>query len=108
MRKILLLLLLAAPAFAQATPHYIQLSCSGQSGATFSVYKGTASGAEGSTPLIANLAACSYNDTAAVMGTKYYYVMTQTVGGVESGPSSEVSAQIVQPNPPTNPTATVH
>lgn len=101
------LFLLAGYAQAQAIQHGVTLSCNGNAGALFSIYRATTQGAEVKPPLAANLSACNYVDTSAVIGTKYFYTMTQTVGGVESGPSSEVSAQIVQPPPPSNPSASV-
>lgn len=104
----LLVLVLAASALAQsAAPHGVRLACTGSAGATFNVYRATATGAEAKPPLATNLSSCAYDDTSAVIGTKYFYTMTQTVGGVESGPSQEVSAQIVLPTAPTNASATV-
>jgi hypothetical protein len=109
-RFALVFALLSVVAGSQVIQHGVTLSCtqSGTGTATFSVYRAIASGAEAKPALASNLATCSYLDSTAVIGTKYYYTMTETVGGVESGPSVEVSAQIpVPPNPPTNPAAAV-
>jgi hypothetical protein len=102
------LLILVGSVHAQQTQHGVDLSCTGNSGSTFSIYRTTAAGAETKPPLAANLTTCAYSDNSIVIGTTYFYTMTQTVGGVESGPSLEVSAQIMPPNAPTNPKAAVH
>ena len=111
MKRILLLLLcLSISVSAQVISHGITLTCtqSGTGTATFNVYRATTSGGETHPPLASGLSTCSYNDTTAVIGTKYFYTMTEVVGGIESAPSNEVSAQIVPPNAPTNPAASVH
>lgn len=75
---------------------------------TYSVYRATVSGGETQPPLASGLAAMTYTDTTAVVGTKYYYTFTATVGGVQSDPSPEVAAQITMPTPPTNPATAVY
>jgi len=97
----------AFAAVAQTISHGVVLSCTGVvTGSTFNFYKATTSGAEAKPAIATGIATCNYTDTAVVIGTKYYYTMTETAGGVESAPSNEVSAQVVPPNAPTNPTAT--
>lgn len=107
-KPLLMALLLLGSGVGQTTQHGVTLSCTGATGATFSVYRSTTSGGETKPALASGLTSCAYNDTTIVLGTKYYYTMTQTVGGVESGPSNEASAQVVQPDAPTNPKATVY
>ncbi len=111
---ILLGILLAACsiylAHAQVIQHGVTIAWTwtGTGSPTYNVYRATASGAEAAPALASGIAALTYNDATAAIGTKYYYTVTATVGGVESGPSSEVSAQIVLPNAPANPNAAVH
>jgi hypothetical protein len=111
MKTALLVIALAAVvvvAFGQVVTHGVTLSCTGVAGATFTFYRTTTAGTEAKPPLATGLATCQYEDTTAVVGTKYFYTATQTVGGVESGPSSEVSAQIIVPPNPTNPATATH
>ena len=102
-----ILLLLTLNSSGQTITHGITLTCTGVAGATFNIYRTTTSGAEAKPALATGLATCSYTDPTAVVGTKYFYTATQTVGGVESAPSTEVSAQIVPPAAPTNPQTSV-
>lgn len=109
-KALAMVLLFASLSFGQTIQHGVQLACtqSGTGTATFSVYRATASHAEAKPPLASGLTSCSYFDSSIVAGTTYYYTVTETVGGVESGPSTEVSAQtLVPPNAPTNPSATI-
>ena len=107
---ILLILLLATLASAQQIPHCVILSCkwSGTGTTSISVYRSTASGGEAKPALTTGLASCAFTDSTAVVGTQYFYTMTATVGGVESAPSTEVSAQITVPPSPTSPATTVY
>lgn len=109
-RIILALLLLAAAATAQQIPHGVLLSCkwSGTGTPTFSVYRSTASGGEAKPALASGLSSCAFTDSSAVVGTQYFYTVTATVGGVESAPSTEVSAQITVPPGPTSPATSVY
>lgn len=108
MKKLILLLLLALPASAQTIPHYVTLTWNwtGTGTATFNVYRGTTSGGE--TLLAGGVIPMNYTDNTAVVGTKYFYTVTATVGGVESSPSTEVAAQIIVPPAPTNPATAIH
>jgi len=99
---------LAVAAFGQQIQHGVICSWtwSGTGTPTFSVYRATVSGGEKS-PIATGITTLSYTDTSAAINTKYFYTYTATVGGVESGPSSEVSAQITVPLSPTNPATSV-
>ena len=113
MKKYLLLVILTlftTIAFCQAATHGVTLSWGNPNTGTttFNVYRSLTSGGEIAPPLATGLTVLTYADNTAVVGTKYFYTVTATVGGVESAPSLEVSAQIVLPNAPTNPAATIH
>ena len=56
---------------------------------TYSVYRSEVSGTYG-TALGAGLTSTNYTDSTAVSGTTYYYVVTATRDGIESGFSDEV------------------
>ena len=71
----------------------VLLSWSGSSGVTYNVYRGTARGGEGTTPIASGLTSTSYNDSNVVSGTYWYYVTAVGSGG-ESPPSGEVSAKV--------------
>jgi cellulose 1,4-beta-cellobiosidase len=90
----------------------VSLSWSASSGTapiTYSVYRGTASGAEGSTPIASGLTSASYVDTGVANGTTYYYEVRASNAGGSSGVSAEASATPVAPptlpGAPTNVTA---
>jgi hypothetical protein len=104
------LVLLCSFAFPQNITHGVTLTWSwtGTGTPTYSVYRATVAGGEAQPPVASGLTTTTWVDSTAVVGTKYYYTATATVGGVESGPSSEVSALITVPNSPTNPSTTVH
>lgn len=120
----LLILATVLRLWGQAIPHGIGLSWTwnGTGTATYNVYRATVSGGEtqppyatgvtgGTTPCVegaTSLPNPCWQDPAPVIGTKYYYTVTAVVGGSESAPSAEVSAQITVPNPPTNPETAAH
>ena len=111
MRKLLVVafvLLTGMLASAQTVQHGITLSWSwtGTGTVTYSVYRATTPGAEAKPPLATGVA-LTYTDQTVAVGTKYCYTITATVGGVESAASTEVCAQVVVPNTPTNPSATI-
>ena len=64
---------------------------SGSTG-TYSVFRGTKSGAEAATPLASGLMGTTYTDTTSTDGTTYFYTITATNSGVSSNPSTEVSS----------------
>lgn len=75
----------------------------------YQVYRGTAPGAENSTP-VASVAGLTYNDTGLTAGTNYYYYLSSmdgkysggpTLGAHDSGPSAEVTG-FPPGNPPNN------
>jgi fibronectin type 3 domain-containing protein len=84
-----------APATLTATPGNVQVSLSWatSTGATsYSVFRGTASGAEGASPIAQNLTATTYVDSTVTNGTMYFYIV-KAVNGVGSSPASpEASA----------------
>jgi RHS repeat-associated protein len=59
--------------------------------ASYSVYRGTASGAEGATPIASGITTPYYVDTTAVNGTTYYYTVA-AVNSYGTGPSSREDA----------------
>ncbi|GFO67347.1 hypothetical protein GMLC_09260 [Geomonas limicola] len=71
----------------------VTLAWGAVSGATsYSVYRGSAPGAEGTTPIATGLGITGYSDTRVSNGTRYYYKVSATNGGGTSPLSSEVSA----------------
>ena len=76
---------------------------SGTAATSFSVYRGTAPGAEAAAPIAANLAAgaSSFGDATAVNGTTYYYQVA-AVNSAGQARSPEVSA--TPAGPPSAPT----
>jgi fibronectin type 3 domain-containing protein len=62
------------------------------SGATYNVYRGTASGNEDTTAIATGLTATNYTDSSLGYGATYYYEVTSTNAGVESAVSNEASA----------------
>jgi fibronectin type 3 domain-containing protein len=95
---------------AQVISHGVILTWSwtGIGTPTYNIYRATTSGGEVKPPLLTGITTSPCNDATAVSGTKYYYTITAVVGGVESAPSSEVSALVVVPNSPTNPSTAVY
>ena len=71
------------------------------------LHRGTAAGAESSTPFAANITATSYVDSSVVNGTKYFYKVAAVNTAGTSALSSEVSAtpQVSAPAAPTGLTA---
>jgi hypothetical protein len=89
----------AAPAGLEATAGNAQvgLTWSTSAGATsYAVKRSTTSGS-GYATLASGLAGTSYSDTAATNGTPYYYVVTASSAGGQSGNSTQVSATPAAP-----------
>jgi fibronectin type 3 domain-containing protein len=63
-------------------------------GVSYNVYRSTASGVYTTPVNTTPVSATSFIDTTVVVGTKYFYVVRATLGGVESVNSNEVSATI--------------
>jgi len=115
MKRIILLTLLLSALLsallpAQQIPHGVILTWmwSGTGTPTYSVYRATAAGKETQPPLAKGLTSATYTDTSAVVGQQYFFTVTATVGGVESAPSPEVSAQITVPSSPSSPGTAVY
>jgi hypothetical protein len=114
MRKVLMLLALAAPAFAQ---HAIVLgwtdTINPAGTTTYNVYRATSlcpaapptsTPPAGFTPIATAVTVTSYTDAAVVPSTIYCYVVTAVVsGGGESAPSNEAQATepVIMASPPT-------
>ncbi len=72
----------------------IALSWTGSTGATsYSVFRGTASGAESGTALASSITAVSYDDTAVTNGTTYYYKVDASNTYGASGMSNEANGE---------------
>jgi fibronectin type 3 domain-containing protein len=87
----------ASPSTFTATPssNKVALSWSASTGATsYNVYRGSAVGAEGVTPIATGVTATTYSDTGVTSGSTYYYkvVAVNAVGG--SSGSVEASALV--------------
>jgi fibronectin type 3 domain-containing protein len=78
---------------AQAANDSVALTWTSSTNATsFNVYRGTATGMEGTTPLATNITGTTYTDSSATNGTTYYYEVAAVNGAETSGMSNEVSA----------------
>ncbi len=67
-------------------------------GVTYNVFRGTASGAEGTTPINTSpIPALTYTDANVTPGTGYYYTVEAVDSGGSSGPSNEAAARIPSP-----------
>lgn len=74
---------------------YLTWTASSSTGVVgYNIYRGTASGAESTTPVNTGgpVTGTSFADTTAVPGTTYYYVVKATNGSSESNASTESSA----------------
>jgi fibronectin type 3 domain-containing protein len=97
----------AAPTDVTATANSQQIALSwsaSTNASSYNIYRGTAPGAESTTPL-ANVTNTSYIDTTAQAGTTYYYTITAVNSTGASNLSTEVSAeiQLAQQPPPLSP-----
>ncbi len=96
----------AAPTGIAATAGNAQISLSwaASTGATsYNVYRGTASGAEGSTAAATGITTASYTDTGLSNGLTYFYKVAAVNGGGTSAQSTEASAT-PEPSIPAAPT----
>ena len=100
----------APTASAVGGDHVVHLSwtlnAAGAPATSLNIYRGTAPGAEGSTPFAANLTpgTTSFDDTSAQNGTTYYYQVAAVNGSGEAR-STEVAA--LAASPPGAPTLSV-
>ncbi|HSZ54117.1 MAG TPA: fibronectin type III domain-containing protein [Tepidisphaeraceae bacterium] len=86
---------------AVSSQNQVTLSWTPEAGATgYNVYRGTASGAEATTPIATGIVGPGFVDPGLVPGTTYYYVVTAIAPTGESARSSEASAAIAQVAPP--------
>jgi fibronectin type 3 domain-containing protein len=86
-----------APTNLSAAPGdgQISLSWTGSTGATsYSVYRATTPGGEGSMPLATNIASTSFADSTIAYNTTYYYEVTAVDPGGESAKSGETSGSL--------------
>ncbi|MGO8669784.1 MAG: fibronectin type III domain-containing protein [Capsulimonadaceae bacterium] len=60
--------------------------------ATYNLYRGSASGAEGATAVETGITTASYTDSSLTAGTTYFYTVAAVNASGTSGPSSEASA----------------
>lgn len=113
-RLIFILLLISRFALATPQPHGINFSWTNPTGYTITantLYCGTASGVYTFNWVFSPSQAFSWTTTdpqhTGTPGTKYYCVVTDTVGGIESSYSNEVSATFPQvPSSPSSLTMT--
>jgi hypothetical protein len=85
----------AAPTYLSATAGNAQVALmwTGSSGATsYSVYRGTAAGAESATPIVTGIGATVYTNTGLTNGTTYFYKVAAANAGGTSPMSNEASA----------------
>jgi fibronectin type 3 domain-containing protein len=84
-----------APAALRATPGtgQVSLTWTASAGAKFyNVYRGTAEGAEGTTPIAENVTSTSYTNTRLTKGTAYFYKVAAVNAGGMSPLSNEATA----------------
>jgi fibronectin type 3 domain-containing protein len=84
-----------APAGLTATPGngQVALTWTASAGAaSYNLYRGTASGGEGSTPIQAGLVGTSFTDSGLTNGLTYYYQVSAVNAGGEGPRSGEISA----------------
>jgi hypothetical protein len=87
---------IAAPTGLSATAgtKQVALSWAASIGAqTYNVYRGTAAGQEGGTPVASGISTTSYTNTGLTTGTTYYYKVAAVNFSGTSSLSSEVSAK---------------
>jgi fibronectin type 3 domain-containing protein len=99
----------SAPAGLTATGgnHVVTLTWQASVGSvpiTYNIYRGSAAGTEGNTPIATGISGTSYSDTALTNGSTYFYFVTAVNSLGTSGASNEASATPVAPAPPSVPT----
>jgi len=100
----------AAPTSLRATAGNTQIALTWSAvygAASYNVYRSTAAGGEGTTPIARGVPSASYVDNGLSNGTPYFYVVTAVNGTGEGSRSNEASATPAPiPAPPTALTAT--
>lgn len=89
----------AAPIGLLAAPNAMQVGLTWNAVAnatSYTVRRSTTSGS-GYTNLVTGVTGTSFNDTSALIGTTYYYVVTATNTGGTSAESSQASGAVVMP-----------
>jgi len=83
---------------ATTTPTGIALTWNAYAGATsYSVYRGTSAGGEGTTPIATGITSPNYTDGSLTYNTSYFYKVTAVDVGGETSKSNEASAFIAAP-----------
>jgi len=85
----------SAPTAFTAIPRngQVSLTWTGSTGATsYSIYRGTTSGGEGSTAIASNVTGAAYNDSTVTNGTNYFYKVAAVNAGGTGAKSTEASA----------------
>jgi hypothetical protein len=93
----------AAPTNLKATPGDSQVTLSWTSSAdaaSYNVYRGTAAGGEGSTPIATGITGTGFTDRSLSNGTTYFYKVTAVNANGESPQSNEASATPSAVQPP--------
>jgi hypothetical protein len=91
----------AAPTNLTATAGNAQITLNwvASSGATsYSVYRGTVSGGESTTPIAANLTGTTYTDSGVTIGSSYFYKV-QAVNGTGSSALSNEATAVLSSSP---------
>ncbi len=92
---------------ARAGNQQVALSWQASTGSvplTYNVYRGTASGGEGSNPVATGISSTSFTDSGLTNNTTYFYKVKGVNSLGVSGFSNEASATPVAPAPPSVPT----
>jgi fibronectin type 3 domain-containing protein len=62
--------------------------------ASYDVYRGSASGKEGASPVATGITGTTWTDKNVVPGQTYFYTVTAVNGSAQSSPSNEASATV--------------
>ena len=85
---------------AQASNAVVNLSWTAPAGAaSYNIYRGSAAGLEGSTPLATGVTTTTFADQAVTNGASYYYTVTAVNGNLAPLPSESVASPEVLATP---------